>query len=123
VQQIFPAGFTAQVGYQGIQANHLSKSYINLINPLTGTQPLAGLGFPNQLGSVVSWSDSSFQGLLTSIQRTTRSVFINFNYAWSHSLNEGTQGGGGPNRRRSSVASGVTGGTMRPTSGIVCTGA
>jgi hypothetical protein len=48
VQQILPAGFTAQIGYQGIQANHLSsKSYINVINPVTGTRPLASLGFPN----------------------------------------------------------------------------
>ncbi len=99
VQQILPAGFTAQIGYQGIQANHLSsKSYINLINPLTGTRPLAYLGFPNQLGSVGSWSNSSYNGLLMSIQRTTRSgFFINFNYSWSHALNEGSMGGGGPN--------------------------
>jgi hypothetical protein len=99
VQQILPAGFTAQVGYQGIQANHLSsKSYINVINPLTGKRPLAGLGFPNQLGSVGSWSDSSYNGLLASIQRTTRGgLFLNFNYSWSHALNEGSMGGGGPN--------------------------
>lgn len=98
VQQILPGGFTAQVGYQGIQADHLSsKSYINVINPLTGTRPLAALGFPNQLGSVGAWSNSSYNGLLTSIQRTTRSgLFFNFNYAWSHALNEGSQGGGGP---------------------------
>ena len=99
VQQILPAGFTGQIGYQGIQANHLSsKSYINLIDPVTGTRPLASLGFPNQLGSVGSWSNSSYNGLLMSIQRTTRSgFFINFNYSWSHALNEGSQGGGGPN--------------------------
>ena len=98
VQQILPAGFTAQIGYQGIQANHLSsKSYINLINPLTGMRPLAYLGFPNQLGSVGAWSNSSYNGLLMSIQRTTRSgFFINFNYSWSHALNEGSMGGGGP---------------------------
>ncbi len=99
VQQILPAGFTGQIGYQGIQANHLSsKSYINLIDPVTVTRPLASLGFPNQLGSVGSWSNSSYNGLLMSIQRTTRSgFFINFNYSWAHALNEGSQGGGGPN--------------------------
>ena len=99
VQQILGAGFTAQVGYQGIQANHLSsKGYINMIDPVTGIRPLAALGFPNQLGSVGSWSNSSYHGLLMSIQRTTRSgLFINFNYSWSHALNEGSQGGGGPN--------------------------
>jgi hypothetical protein len=99
VQQLLGAGFTAQVGYQGIQANHLSsKSYINLINPITGTRPLAALGFPNQLSSVGSWSNSSYQGLLMSLQRTTRSgLFFNFNYSWSHALNEGSMGGGGPN--------------------------
>jgi hypothetical protein len=99
VQQILPGGFTAQVGYQGIHGIHLSsKSYINVINPQTGTRPLAALGFPNQLSTVGSFSNSSYNGLLTSIQRTTRSgFFINFNYAWSHTLNEGSMGGGGPN--------------------------
>jgi len=96
VQQLFPAGFTAMAGYQGIQAYHLStRSYTNVINPLTGVRPLPGF---DMLGTVGGDSNSSFHGLLMSLQRTTRNgLFFNFNYSWSHALNENSQGGGGPN--------------------------
>jgi hypothetical protein len=96
VQQLLPRGFVAQVGYLGIEATHLSsKGYENMINPLTGTRPLPQFG---QIGTVGSWSNSSYNALQTSIQRTARSgLFLKFNYAWSHALNENTQGGGGPN--------------------------
>lgn len=95
VQQLLPGGWTAQVGYLGIQADHLSsKSDENMINPLTGARPLPQFG---QIGTVGSWSNSNYNALQTSIQRTTRSgLFLKFNYAWSHALNENTQGGGGP---------------------------
>lgn len=95
VQQFLPAGFTAMIGYQGIQAYHLStRSYTNVINPLTGKRPLAGF---DQLAWVGGDSNSSYHGLLMSLQRTTRSgLFLNFNYSWSHAINEGSSGGGGP---------------------------
>jgi hypothetical protein len=95
VQQVLPLGFTMQTGYQGMENYHLSsKTYTNVIDPLTGKRPLAGF---DQLGSNGDWSVSSFHGLLTSIQRTTRrGLFLNFNYSWSHAINEGSSGGGGP---------------------------
>jgi hypothetical protein len=95
VQQLLPGGFTAQAGYLGIQADHLSsKSYENGINPLTGTRPLPQFG---QIGTVGSWENSSYHALQTSLQRTTRSgLFLKFNYSWSHAINEDSQGGGGP---------------------------
>ena len=95
VQQLLPGGWTAQVGYLGIQADHLSsKSYENGINPLTGARPLPQFG---QIGTVGSWENSSYNALQTSVQRTTRSgLFLKFNYSWSHALNEDSQGGGGP---------------------------
>jgi hypothetical protein len=96
VQQILGAGFTAMVGYQAIEAYHLStRSYGNVLNPLTGKRPLPAF---DQVGTVGGDSNSSFHGLLASLQRTTRSgLFFNFNYSWSHALNENSQGGGGPN--------------------------
>jgi hypothetical protein len=95
VQQILPWGLTAQAGYLGIEATHLSsKSYENVVNPLTGTRPLPAFG---QIGTVGSWSNSSYQGLQTSLQRVSRSgLFLKLNYSWSHAINEDTQGGGGP---------------------------
>jgi hypothetical protein len=95
VQQLLPGGWTAQAGYLGIQATHLSsKSYENGINPLTGARPLPQFG---QIGTVGSWENSSYNALQMSLQRTTRSgLFLKFNYSWSHALNEDSQGGGGP---------------------------
>ena len=95
VQQLLPGGWTAQVGYLGIQADHLSsKSYENGINPLTGTRPLPQF---SQIGTVGSWENSSYNALQASVQRTTRSgLFLKFNYSWSHALNEDSEGGGGP---------------------------
>lgn len=95
VQQLLPWGWTAQAGYLGIEATHLSsKGYENVINPLTGARPLPQFG---QIGTVGSWSNSNYNALQTSIQRTTRSgLFLKLNYSWSHALNENSQGGGGP---------------------------
>jgi hypothetical protein len=97
VQQLLPWGLMAQGGYVGIQATHLSsKSYENVINPLTGTRPLPSFG---QLGTVGSWSNSSYHGLQTSLQRTSRSgLFMKLNYSLAHAINEDTQGGGGPSQ-------------------------
>jgi hypothetical protein len=95
VQQVLPWGFTAQAGYLGIQADHLSsKSYENVINPLTGTRPLPQF---SQIGTVGSWENSSYHALQTQLQRTARSgLFLKLNYSWSHAINEDSQGGGGP---------------------------
>jgi hypothetical protein len=95
VQQLLPWGLTAQAGYLGIEATHFSsKSDENVINPLTGTRPLPAFG---QIGTVGSWSNSSYQALQTSLQRASRSgLFLKLNYSWSHAINEDTQGGGGP---------------------------
>ena len=95
VQQLLPWGWTAQAGYLGIEATHLSsKSYENALNPLTGQRPLPQFG---QIGTVGSWENSSYQALQTSVQRATRSgLFLKLNYSWSHAINEDSQGGGGP---------------------------
>jgi hypothetical protein len=95
VQQLLPWGLTGQASYLGIEATHLSsKSYENVINPLTGARPLAAF---SQIGTVGSWSNSSYQALQTSLQRTTRiGLFLKVNYSWSHAINEDSQGGGGP---------------------------
>jgi hypothetical protein len=97
VQQVLPGGFTAQVGYLGIEATHLSsKAYENGISPLTGTRPLPQF---SQIGTVGSWENSSYQALQTSLQRATRSgLLLKFNYSWSHAINQDTQGGGGPSQ-------------------------
>lgn len=97
VQQILPGGFTAQAGYMGMENYHLnSRSYTNVLDPVTGKRPLAGFDMISTTGD---WSVSSYHGLLTTIQRTSRSgLFVNFNYSWSHAINEGSSGGGGPSQ-------------------------
>lgn len=95
VQQLLPWGLTAQAAYLGIQAFHLSsKSYENMINPLTGQRPLPQYG---QIGTVGSWETSSYHGLQASLDRTLQSgLFLKLNYSLSHAINDDSQGGGGP---------------------------
>ena len=95
IQQALAGGWTAQVGYLGIEASHLSsKSYENGIDPVTGLRPLPQFG---QIGTVGSFENSSYNALQASVQRTVRSgLFLKFNYSWSHALSEDSQGGGGP---------------------------
>jgi hypothetical protein len=93
VQQLLPLGLSAQAGYMGAQNYHVfSGTAINLINPVTGKRPLSAYG---QLSSKEEEGVSSYHGLLTSLQRTTRAgLFLKLNYTWSHAMNDGSAGGG-----------------------------
>lgn len=95
LEQLLPWGLTAQAGYVGIQAFHLSsKSYENMIDPSTGQRPLPQFG---QIGTVGSWETSSYHGLLLSLDRSLQSgLFLKLNYTLSHAINDDSQGGGGP---------------------------
>ena len=103
VQQLLPWGWTAQVGYLGIEATHLSsKSYENGINPLTGQRPLPQFG---QIGTVGSWENSSYQALADVAPANLRSgMFLKLNYSWSHASTKIRREAAGRPRRRMQLA-------------------
>lgn len=93
VQQVLPTGFRLQAGYMGSENVHLfTRTYQNVINPATGKRPLANF---DQIDTRLDAGVSSYNGLLVTVDRTTRSgLFFRANYAWAHALNDGSAGGG-----------------------------
>ncbi len=93
VQSALPAGFVLDTGYMGYHAYHqFARTYVNLINPLTGLRPLSAFGPIDQKGA----SDNShFHALQIALQRRFKSgVSFDANYMWSHGINDGSTGGG-----------------------------
>jgi len=97
IQQALTKQITFQVGYNGQQNYHVfSRTYVNIINPLTGTVP-----FPNLSQDIdVRGEDgvSSFHGLVSTLQvNNLKGLLIRANYMLSHALNDGSAGGGSGN--------------------------
>jgi hypothetical protein len=93
VQSALPAGFVLDTGYMGYHAYHqFARTYVNLINPLTGLRPLPAFGPIDQKEA----SDNShFHALQIALQRRFKSgVSFDANYMWSHGINDGSTGGG-----------------------------
>ena len=84
---------SAQIGYIGNHGAHLpSRSYINLLNPATGTRPLPAFG---QVDYQLSGNNANFSGLSAQINRQfSKGLLFGANYLWSHSINDGSTGGG-----------------------------
>jgi len=93
VQQQLPADFLMQVGYVGNQGHHLfGRSFLNTIDPATGRRPLATFG---QIDEKTNEGNSNFHGLQVSLHRQFRGGFLmGGQYMWSHSINDGSVGGG-----------------------------
>jgi Carboxypeptidase regulatory-like domain/TonB dependent receptor-like, beta-barrel len=93
VQQQLPWDFLMQVGYVGNQGHHLfGRSFLNTIDPATGKRPLATFG---QIDEKVNEGNSTFHGLQVSLHRQFRGGFLfGGQYMWSHSINDGSVGGG-----------------------------
>jgi hypothetical protein len=93
VQSELPGGFILDTGYLGSHGYKLfARNYINVIDPATGLRPLPAFG---QIDIKRTDSVSSFNAWQTSIHKQWRSGWlISPNYMWSHSLNDGTVGGG-----------------------------
>src|SRR5215471_17321760 len=87
IQQRLPWGFTSQVSYVGMQNYHqFASTPDNVVNPLTGKRTLPNFDLVNYKGD---WGVSSFHGLMTTVQRTTRTgLLLSANYTWSHALND-----------------------------------
>lgn len=93
VQREVGQGFIAQVGYTGSEGHHLFDRYTtNLINPATGTRPLAGFG---SFGFKANDGNDSFNALQASIQRRFVHGFLfQANYMYSHGIADASIGSG-----------------------------
>ncbi len=94
IQQALTKNITFQVGYNGQQDYHVfSRTYVNVINPATGTVP-----FPNLSQDIdVRGEDgvASFHGLVSTLQvNNWHGLLFRANYMFSHALNDGSAGGG-----------------------------
>ena len=86
-------GFTLSSGYQGSHGYHIfARSYVNVIDPLTGQRPLPAFG---QIDIKRTDGVTSFNGWVNSLQKRYHNGWLfQANYMWGHSLNDGAVGGG-----------------------------
>jgi hypothetical protein len=93
VQQALPWHLVGQLGYMGNQGHHLlDRNYVNLIDPATGRRPLSQFG---RVDIKSSGSNGNFHGLQASLHRPFRKgLLLGAQYMWSHSIDEGSLGGG-----------------------------
>jgi hypothetical protein len=93
IQQSLPLSMVGSVSYVGSKGTHLlTLSYVNLTDPATGLRPYAAFG-------QISWrgneSNSTYQGLQSSLQRTFKNgLLFSLNYTWSHEIDDGSMGSG-----------------------------
>jgi Carboxypeptidase regulatory-like domain/TonB dependent receptor len=93
LQRKLPFHIIGTATYLGNKATHvLTTTYVNLINPATGVAPYPAFG-------PVSWrgdaGNSTFEGFEFNARRAFQHGFLlSANYMWSHSINDGSIGGG-----------------------------
>jgi hypothetical protein len=95
IQQQMPAKFVGTVSYLGAKGTHLfRRSYVNLINPITGTRPLAPY-YNTQIDEKFMGGGSIFHAMQLNMTRNfDHGLFFAFNYMWSHAINDGSVGAG-----------------------------
>jgi len=93
IQQKLSHAVVGTISYVGSKGTDLlTTSYVNGINPVTGTRPYPAFGIVEYRGN---HSNSTFNGLQISAQRSFQSgLLFSANYLWSHSINDGATGGG-----------------------------
>ena len=93
IQQQLPGDLVAQVGYVGSAGHHLfDKHNINLINPATGTRPLAGF---SSFGLKENEGNNNFNALQATLERRfVHGVLLQMNYMWSHGITDSSDGSG-----------------------------
>ena len=96
IQSRLPGAFVLDTGYVGNHGYHqFTRTEVNVIDPLTGQRPLAGFG---EIDAKRYDSTESFQAWQTSLNRRLSNGWLfSVSYMWSHSLNDGTAGGGDAN--------------------------
>jgi hypothetical protein len=93
VQQELPQHFVMQVGYVGGQGHKLfARSFVNVVDPRTGQRPLPAFG---KIDYKANNGNSNFHGLQVSLHRQFyNGLLVGAQYMWSHSINDGSVGGG-----------------------------
>jgi hypothetical protein len=93
VQRKLPFNIIGTAAYLGNKGTDvLTTTYVNLVNPQTGVAPYPAFGPVSWRGDV---GNSTFHALQFNVRRSFRNGFLlSSNYMWSHSINDGSIGGG-----------------------------
>jgi hypothetical protein len=93
VQQKLPWNVLGTLTYLGNKGTDvLTTTYANLVNPATGVAPYPAFGPVTWRGDV---GNSTFEGLQLNVRRAFQGGFLlSSNFMWSHSINDGSIGGG-----------------------------
>jgi len=93
LQRKLPGNIIATASYLGNKGTDvLTTTYTNLINPQTGVAPYPAFGPVSWRGDV---GNSTFHALQLNARRAFQKGFLfSANYMWSHSINDGSIGGG-----------------------------
>jgi len=93
VQQKLPFNIVGTATYLGNKGTDvLTTTYTNLVNPATGVAPYPAFGPVSWRGDV---GNSTFQALQLNARRAFQGGFLlSSNFMWSHSINDGSIGGG-----------------------------
>jgi hypothetical protein len=93
VQRKLPLNILGTANYLGNKGTDvLTTTYTNLVNPQTGVAPYPAFGPITWRGDV---GNSTFEALQLNARRAFQNGFLlTANYMWSHSINDGSIGGG-----------------------------
>ncbi len=93
VQRKLPLNIVGTASYLGNKGTDvLTTTYTNLVNPATGVAPYPAFGPITWRGDV---GNSTFHALQFNVRRAFQNGFLlSGNYMWSHSINDGSIGGG-----------------------------
>lgn len=93
IQQKLPGNIVGTASYIGNKSTDvLTTTYVNLVNPATGLAPYPAFGPVSWRGDV---GNATFEGLQLNARRAFQKGFLlSANYMWSHSINDGSIGGG-----------------------------
>jgi hypothetical protein len=93
VQRKLPGNILGTASYLGNKGTDvLTTTYTNLVNPQTGVAPYPAFGPVSWRGDV---GNSTFHALQLNARRAFQNgLLFSANYMWSHSINDGSIGGG-----------------------------
>ena len=93
VQQKLPFNIVGTATYLGNKATDvLTTTYVNLVDPVSGKRPYLAFGPVSWRGDV---GNATFEALQFNGRRAFQNgLLLTANYMWSHSINDGSIGGG-----------------------------
>ncbi len=93
IQRKLPSSILGTLTYLGNKGTDLlTTTYVNLISPTTGVAPYPAFGPVSWRGNV---GNSTFHALQANARRSFENgLLFSTNYMWSHSINDGSIGGG-----------------------------